>query len=116
MVSPGLGNCSVKVVRSMFALPTTAIRGRFAITFRLMPRTGEFSQRVLGVSNRPRCVVAFEGGGGGETNSNYSPYGTQMFLTCVACWRNQRPSACLGSNQSIALPSLVKTCFKLPME
>src|SRR5215813_8062869 len=31
MVSPGLGNLSVKVVRSMFALPTTAIRGRFAI-------------------------------------------------------------------------------------
>src|SRR5215469_364132 len=46
MVSPGFGNCSVKVVRSMFALPTTAIRGRLAITFRLMSRTGEFSQRV----------------------------------------------------------------------
>src|SRR5581483_11054793 len=31
MVSPGLGNWLVKVVRSTFALPTTAIRGRFAI-------------------------------------------------------------------------------------
>src|SRR5215831_12087095 len=46
----------------------------------------------------------------------YSPYGTQMFLTCVACCRNQRPSACFTSNQSMARPSLVKTCFKLPME
>jgi cytochrome c2 len=26
----------------------------------------------------------------------YSPYGTQMFFTCVACCRNQRPSACAG--------------------
>src|SRR4029077_5443951 len=31
MVSPGLGKRSVKVVRSIFALPTTAIRGIFAI-------------------------------------------------------------------------------------
>src|SRR5579863_5891407 len=31
MVSPGFGNRSAKVVRSMFALPTTAIRGRLGI-------------------------------------------------------------------------------------
>src|SRR5579863_10162210 len=33
MVSPGLGNVSVKVVRSIFALPTTAMRGGLAIMF-----------------------------------------------------------------------------------
>src|SRR5438067_9714222 len=46
----------------------------------------------------------------------YSPYGTQMFFTCVACCRYQRPSACLGSNQSMARPSLVNTCLRLPTE
>ncbi len=39
-----------------------------------------------------------------------------MFLTCVACCRNQRPSACAGLNQSYSWPSLVHTCFMLPME
>src|SRR2546423_1374152 len=24
----------------------------------------------------------------------YSPYGTRIFFTCVACWRNHRPSPC----------------------
>ena len=33
IVSPGFGKRPVKVVRSIFALPTTAIRGRFAIEF-----------------------------------------------------------------------------------
>src|SRR5581483_2590893 len=46
----------------------------------------------------------------------YSPYGTQMFFTWVACWRYQRPSACLGSNQSMARPSFVNTCFRFPTE
>src|ERR1700690_4099381 len=46
----------------------------------------------------------------------YSPYGTQMFFTCVACCRNHRPSLCFTSNQSIARPSLVNTCFKFPVE
>src|SRR5438477_2349106 len=31
IVSPAFGNFSVNVVRSIFALPTTAMRGRFAI-------------------------------------------------------------------------------------
>src|SRR5712671_4314302 len=31
IVSPGLGNSAVNVVRSTLALPTTAMRGRFAI-------------------------------------------------------------------------------------
>src|SRR2546430_5257459 len=33
IVSPAFGNFSVKVVKSIFALPTTAIPGRFAIGF-----------------------------------------------------------------------------------
>src|SRR5438477_3926714 len=52
----------------------------------------------------------------GSIEIGYSPYGTQMFLTCVACCRNQRPSACFTSNQSMARPSFVNTCFKLPIE
>src|SRR5580693_107196 len=52
----------------------------------------------------------------GEPTSSYSPYGTQTFFTCVACCRNQRPSACAGLNQSYAWPSLVHTCFRLPIE
>src|ERR1700683_656490 len=47
---------------------------------------------------------------------DYSPYGTQIFLTCVACSRNQRPSACLGLNQSIVRPSFVQTCFRFPLD
>src|SRR2546421_5290476 len=31
----------------------------------------------------------------------YSPYGIQMFLTCVACLRNCRPSPCWPSDQSL---------------
>ncbi len=46
----------------------------------------------------------------------HSPYGTQIFLTCVACCRNQRPSPCFTSNQSIERPSLVNTCFRFPIE
>jgi hypothetical protein len=44
------------------------------------------------------------------------PYGTQMFFTCVACCRNHRPSACAGLNQSYSWPSLVHTCFMLPID
>src|SRR5690349_3566443 len=51
-----------------------------------------------------------------EDRESYSPYGTQMFLTWVACSRNQRPSASLGLNQSMARPSLVQTCFRLPID
>src|SRR5579871_3863885 len=47
MVSPGLGNRSAKVVRSMFALPTTAMRGRFAMVPKSPRlRKGESSQRI----------------------------------------------------------------------
>src|SRR5438477_582554 len=35
-----------------------------------------------------------------------------MFFTCTACSRNQRPSPCFRSNQSMARPSLVKTCLR----
>src|SRR6266536_1965418 len=38
IVSPGLGKWSENVVRSTFALPTTAMRGTFAIVFSLEPR------------------------------------------------------------------------------
>src|SRR5580658_9830057 len=47
---------------------------------------------------------------------DHSPYGTQIFLTCVACSRNQRPSASFGLNQSMARPSFVQTCFRLPTD
>src|ERR1700682_2185922 len=47
---------------------------------------------------------------------DHSPYGTQIFFTWVACCRNHRPSPCFTSNQSMARPSLVKTCFKFPVE
>src|SRR6266436_8592381 len=46
----------------------------------------------------------------------YSPYGTQMFFTWTVWSRNQRPSACLVSNQSMVRPSLVNTCFRFPTE
>ena len=39
-----------------------------------------------------------------------------MFFTWVACSRNQRPSASFGLNQSIARPSFVQTCFRLPTD
>ena len=39
-----------------------------------------------------------------------------MFLTWVACSRNQRPSATFESNQSIVRPSLVQTCFRFPVD
>lgn len=48
--------------------------------------------------------------------SYYSPYGTQIFFTCVACSRSQRPSPCLASNQSMTPPSFVHTCFKFPVD
>src|SRR5690349_18206258 len=51
-----------------------------------------------------------------RSSTAYSPYGTQIFFTWVACSRNQRPSATFGSNQSIALPSLVQTCFRFPID
>src|SRR3984957_5849264 len=47
---------------------------------------------------------------------DHSPYGTQIFFTWVACSRNQRPSANFGFNQSIARPSFVQTCFRLPTD
>ena len=47
---------------------------------------------------------------------SYSPYGTQIFFTCVACSRNQRPSPTFVSNQSIARPSFVQTCFRFPID
>src|SRR5438445_361445 len=34
----------------------------------------------------------------------------------MACSRNQRPSPCFTSNQSMARPSLVKTCLRFPTE
>ncbi len=48
--------------------------------------------------------------------ATYSPYGTQMFFTWVECSRNQRPSACFELNQSMARPSFVHTCFRLPVD
>src|SRR5580704_15187233 len=49
-------------------------------------------------------------------SSDYSPYGTQMFFTWVACSRNQRPSASFELNQSMTRPSFVHTCFRLPVD
>src|SRR5882724_1165831 len=46
----------------------------------------------------------------------HSPYGTQIFFTWVACCRNQRPSPCFTSNQSMERPSLVNTCLRFPIE
>src|SRR6185369_7161148 len=46
----------------------------------------------------------------------HSPYGTQIFFTWVARCRNQRPSPCCTSNQSMARPSLVNTCLRFPTE
>src|SRR5580704_5262395 len=46
----------------------------------------------------------------------YSPYGTQTFFTCTACRSHHFPSLCAASNQSIARPSFVNTCFKFPIE
>src|SRR5208337_1955619 len=54
--------------------------------------------------------------GKGWEAADHSPYGTQLFFTCVACCRNHRPSACAGLNQSYAWPSLVHTCFMLPID
>src|ERR1700730_9844298 len=50
IVSPGFGNRSENVVKSTLALPTTAMRGRFAIIFRFDVRKAEFSQPDGGVS------------------------------------------------------------------
>ncbi len=36
---------------------------------------------------------------------SYSPYGIQMFFTCVASLRNSRPSPCVASIQSLACHS-----------
>src|SRR5580692_7278789 len=48
MVSPGFGKRSVKVVRSMLALPMTAMRGRFAIVFLAGdPRTETLAQKIV---------------------------------------------------------------------
>ena len=35
-----------------------------------------------------------------SVGADYSPYGTQMFLTCVAARRNSRPSPSSRSSQS----------------
>src|SRR5258708_22441144 len=69
MVSPGLGNWVEKVVKSTLALPTTAMRGRFAIIFSLKPtrsnsghrlevRKAECSQSNRGVSTRAAASTA----------------------------------------------------------
>src|SRR5512135_1084324 len=50
MVSPGFGNCSVKVVRSMLALPTTAIRGGFDIDAEGRVKNAECIQRSRALS------------------------------------------------------------------
>src|SRR5260370_6294620 len=72
----------------------------------------------LYIGPRPRftqrawtCALVQCGYGGG-----YSPYGTQMFFTCVAWCRNQRPSPCSMLNQSMARPSSLKTCFRFPTD
>src|SRR5258708_9640136 len=52
MVSPGFGNWSENVVKSTLALPTTAMRGRFAILFRYELTKAECSQAIVAVSTR----------------------------------------------------------------
>src|SRR6266581_8408956 len=50
IVSPGLGNWSVNVVRSTLALPTTAMRGRFAIFLSPRSRTASLVRGDGGVN------------------------------------------------------------------
>src|SRR5450755_4242498 len=68
IVSPGLGNRSAKVVKSTLALPTTAMRGRFAIIFLVEAtnlkrgywfevRKAEFSKSQRSVSTAQRIVA-----------------------------------------------------------
>src|SRR6202162_2375275 len=61
MVSPGFGNSSENVVKSTLALPTTAIRGRFAIIFRFEVRKAECSQTIVAVSTRAGASRATTG-------------------------------------------------------
>src|SRR5579883_1337679 len=107
MVSPGRGNTSVKVVRSTFALPTTAIRGCFIVdrflivgddeemqadhTTRFTPRVGNYQRyrpsyppALLGVLERdcgltPQSVVADVGSGTGLLTKLFLDYGCNVF-------------------------------------
>jgi len=51
-----------------------------------------------------------------ESSSVHSPYGTQIFLTWYACSKYQGPPPCAALKKSISRPSLVQTCFRLPIE
>jgi hypothetical protein len=50
------------VVKSTLALPTTAMRGRFAIIFRFELRKAECSQAIVAVSTRAGVSRATTGG------------------------------------------------------
>src|SRR5690606_24229099 len=53
---------------------------------------------------------------GGIPSFPHSPYGTQMFLTCVAWRRNSSPAPWTGSNQSRRRPCDTQVRFMLPAD
>src|ERR1700730_5069402 len=66
MVSPGLGKRSVNVVRSILALPTTAMRGRLAMTWEflaidLMPMRIAKVKKCESIEQRGLCQRKFRG-------------------------------------------------------
>ena len=83
MVSPGLGNWSLNVVRSTFALPITAMRGRFAIV--------EFLDEMPGPSLLSRVIdVNHQKSTGRASNVNFP-------------WRPSRPFLCELRGQELLL-------------
>src|SRR6202045_889567 len=84
MVSPGFGNSSENVVKSTLALPTTAMRGRFAIIFRFEVRKAECSQSNRGVSTRAAASTAATEDTGAHRETQRCPSQFQVY-PCAPC-------------------------------
>ncbi len=103
--------------------PDSAVRKISTLHLNLLP-----SKRILGLdaSDMLKRVIIFCAARlslgtmvfpcSSRRSRYHSPYGIQIFFTWVACWRNQRPSPCFPSNQSMERPSLVNTCLRFPIE
>ena len=63
---------------------------------------------------RRACPLHFVQGDSRTRPRPYSPYGTQMFFTWVACSRNSSPSPCRASAQSRSRPWSTQVRFMLP--
>src|SRR5580658_1328031 len=81
MVSPGFGNRSVNVVRSMFALPTTAMRGRRGMIFLRELRTPS----LFGASNRVNGTVLLMNSSPAKRSGRNFRHGLRLRPSCLTC-------------------------------